>query len=315
MKQFLIGLNIIGITVVVILLTYTLYERSAELRQFKRQFFGARTDYVNLQNQFDDYVEKTKNLRQTLVVSNNASSKHIEIGDIISKYGEKIDGDISIYYKNLTTEETILIDADKTYYMASLYKVILSLFILDKIKNEELKLTDKVGSSSATIEQALDKIITESNNEYAEALADHYTWQTIADDMRAKLGIKFNLGKNLEISVKNVGILFEDIALSLKVTGDQSSYLLNLLKDQKKISKLPKYLPESIYSHNKTGEFEDFSHDAGIFYTPKANYILVFMSKTKLPGVTNEQMALMSKEIYESLNDITTTTLDTQILK
>jgi len=315
MKQFLIGLNIIGITVVVILLTYTLYERSAELRQFKRQFFGARTDYVNLQNQFDDYVEKTKNLRQTLVVSNNASSKHIEIGDIISKYGEKIDGDISIYYKNLTTEETILIDADKTYYMASLYKVILSLFILDKIKNEELKLTDKVGSSSATIEQALNKIITESNNEYAEGLALEYGWENIQAKMKEKLGAEFSFNTDLETSVKSIGLLFEDIALSLKIPYSESSYLLTLLKDQKKTSKLPKYLPSNIYSHNKTGELDGFSHDAGIFYTPKANYILVFMSKSKLPGVTNEQMALMSKEIYESLNDITTTTLDTQILK
>lgn len=304
MKQFLIGLVTICVIVVIILLAFSLYENNSQLRQFKRQFFGVRIDYTNLQNQFDDYVERTKNLRQTLVVSNNASSKHIEIGNIISKHAEKINGDISIYYKNLTTDETILIDSEKTYYMASLYKVILSLFILDKIKNENLKLTDKVGTSSATIETGLNKIITESNNEYAEELAKEYGWENIQAKMKEKLGAEFSFSTNLETSVKSIGILFEDIALSLKIPQSESSYLLALLKDQKKTSKLPKYLPANIYSHNKTGELDGFSHDAGIFYTPKANYILVFMSKTKLPSETNQQMALMSKEIYGLLNDL-----------
>lgn len=302
MKQFLIGLVAISVIVVIILLGLALYENNAELRQFKRQFFGVRTDYTNLQNQFDNYVERTKNLRQTLVVSNNASSKHIEIGDIISKYAETINGDISIYYKNLTTDETILIDSEKTYYMASLYKVILALYILDEIKNGAITLDTKIGTTSATIETGLNKIITESNNEYAETLAQEYGWKNIEAKMKEKLGIDFSFSADLETSVKSIGLLFEDIALSLKIPYSESSYLLTLLKDQKKIGKLPKYLPSNIYSHNKTGEFEEYSHDAGIFYTPKANYILVFMSKSKVPAETNEQMALMSKEIYETLN-------------
>lgn len=305
MKQFLTSLTIITTTVVIFLLAISLYDNNADLRQYKREVFGARTDYMNLLDRFDDYVEKTKNLRQTLGVSNNTISKHAQIRNIISKYSEKINnGDISIYYKNLITEETILIDPDKTYYMASLYKVILALYILDKIKDKELKLTDKVGASSVTIEQALNKIITESNNQYAETLANDYGWENIQVKMKEKLGSEFSFNDDLETSVKSIGLLFEDIALSFKIPYSESSYLLTLLKDQKKTSKLPKYLPSNIYSHNKTGEFNGFSHDAGIFYTPKANYVLVFMSKTKLPSETNEQMALMSKEIYETLNEI-----------
>lgn len=304
MKQFLIGLATISAVVVIGLLGFALYENDAELREYKREVFGVRSDYKNLQDRFDDYIEQTKNLRNTVVLAKTPDSKNIQVADTINKYAANIKEDLSIYYKNLTTDESVIVDGDRKYYMASLYKVILTLFILEEIKKGTTTLDTKIGTSDETLETMLDKIITESNNEYAQALADHYTWQTIADDMRAKLGIEFNLNKNLEISVKNVGILFEDIALSLKVTNDQASFLLNLLKDQKTISKLPKYLPDSIYSHNKTGEFEEFSHDAGIFYTPKANYILVFMSKTKTPSETNEQMALMSKEVYEILNEV-----------
>ncbi|MEK7517342.1 MAG: serine hydrolase [Patescibacteria group bacterium] len=303
MKQFLTGLVAISVIVIIGLLAFTLYEKSAKLGQYKREVSGVRTDYTNLQNQFDDYVARSKNLRNIVVSAKTPDSKHLKIADKIYDYAQKTNGDLSIYYKNLTTEETIFIDPDKKYYMASLYKVILTLYLLDKVKSKELTLDEKVGTTSATLEFALDKIITESNNEYAQTLAEQYGWKEIETKMKEKLGIEFSFSEGLEISIKSVGLLFEDIALSIKVSSDETSFLLNLLKDQKKTSKLPKYLPASIYSHNKTGEFEEFSHDAGIFYTPKANYILVFMSKTKMPAETDEQMALMSKEIYGALND------------
>ena len=76
------------------------------------------------------------------------------------------------------------------------------------------------------------------------------------------------------------------------------------MNNQTHLNKLPKYLPKNIITHNKTGEFEDYSHDVGIFYTPKANYVLIFMSKTPSPGTTDEEMAQMSKDIFNALNDI-----------
>ncbi len=304
MKQFLTGLAVITVTVVIGILAFILYENNETLRLYKRAIFGVRDDYANLQKQYDDYKEQTKNLRQIVISAKTPDSKNVQIADTINKYVTKIDGDLSIYYKNLTTNESVIIDENRKYYMASLYKVILTLFILDEVEKGNITLEARVGTSSATLDVALEKIITESNNEYAEGLAGIYGWKTIETQMKEKLGIEFSFSEGLEISVKSIGLLFEDISLSLKVSGAESSYLLNLLKDQKKTGKLPKYLTDSIYSHNKTGEFEEFSHDAGIFYTPKANYILIFMSKTKVPGTTNEQMALMSKEIYETLNEI-----------
>lgn len=285
--------------IVIIELSLFLYLSTEELKRFKKEgVFGVQSDNAVVQSQ-PDGSEKNG---QIVILAKSPNSKNIQVGAIVDEYSKKIDGDISIYYKNLATEETIFIDGDKKYYMASLYKIILTLYLLDKVKNGQLSLDEKVGTTSATLEFALDKIITESNNEYAEGLAKEYGWKKIETKMKEKLGIDFSFSVGLETSVKSIGLLFEDIALSLKVTSDETSFLLNLLKDQKKTGKLPKYLPTSIYPHNKTGEFEEFSHDAGIFYTPKANYILVFMSKTKIPGDTNEQMALMSKEVYETLN-------------
>lgn len=237
---------------------------------------------------------------------NGQNSKADTVNHLINQYSKKINGKTSIYFKNLTTMEKIVFEGDRKYYMASLYKVILTLYLLDEVKIGTLSLGDPVGTGSATLSQAINKIITESNNEYAQFIAEKYGWIKIERTMKSKYGINFRFNKTLETDVVNMGVLFEDIALSLNIKDNESSFLLSLLKNQINTSKLPKYLPKHIYSHNKTGEFEAYSHDAAIFYTPKANYILIFMSQTDDPASTNEQMALMSKEIYEVLNDSTT---------
>lgn len=297
-RRVFIVLFLLGLSVV-------FYKTNNNLIFYKKQSIGLNSSYKKLQQEYDTLRLKTKNLKQITVVNAASDSKNLEITEIINTHTNKIDGDISIYFKNLTTSESIIVNGEQKYYMASLYKVILTLYVLDQVENGKTTLDEKVNltaSTSATLAEALDKIITESNNEYAGKLAETYGWETIEDVISKKLGISFRFDKDLSTTIKDMGILFEDITLSLKVQDSESKYLLSLLQDQTKLSKLPKYLPKNILSHNKTGEYNDYSHDAGIFYTPKANYILIFMSKTQNPEDTNEQMAQMSKQIYEVLN-------------
>lgn len=304
MKKILESLLIFFILISIGSTSYVIYEQISKMLRYREAVLGVSSNYLTLQKQYDTYKEQTKNLKKVIILAKNPQSNINQVSDIVQNYTNKIKGDVSIYFKNLTTSESLVVNGDEKYYMASLYKVILALYLLDEIKHNRLNLDDKVGTTSATIKLALDKIITESNNELAVTLAEEYNWQKIEKTMKTKLGIDFKFNKKLEISVTNVGILFENITSSLKIPQEESEYILKLLGNQKITSKLPRYLSKNVYSHNKTGEFENYSHDAGIFYTPKANYILVFMSKTENPQATNEQMARMSKEIYELLNKI-----------
>lgn len=297
----LIGISC-GILILATVLFFYTYQKDEEVKTYKKKVLGMYFENIKLKTDFENYKNATQNLRQTKISSQNLSSKNPEIADIINNYSKKTDGDLSIYYKNLTTNEFVTIDGEKKYYMASLYKVILTIYIIDRIKENKIRLEDKVGDPPISIEEALNRIVSESNNEYAETLGEKFGWIKIEDRMKNKLGIDFSFNTNLEVNVNNIGFLFEEIALSIKISNTESKYLLKLLNEQKKLSKLPKYLPKNIYSHNKTGEFENYSHDAGIFYTPKANYVLVFMSRTAIPYETDERMAQMSKEIYEKLN-------------
>jgi beta-lactamase class A len=225
------------------------------------------------------------------------------VRQIIITSSKKIKGDISIYYKNLTTGETVILNGEEKYYMASLYKVIVTLYVLEREKHGELSLQEKVGSPAATLDAALTRVITESNNEYAQAIAHKYGWDNIEQYIKPRFGIDFSFKSDLSSNIKTIGALFEIISEAIKLSDTESHYLLQLLNHQTRLNKLPKYLPKNIYSHNKTGEFEQYSHDAGLFYTPRANYILIFMSKTGSPDATNEQMAIMSRDIYHALND------------
>lgn len=302
MKKILEAFLIFFILISIASTSYIIYEQISKMLRYRETVLGVSSNYLTLQKQYDNYKEQAKNLKKVIILAKNPESNINQVANIVQNYTNKIKGDVSIYFKNITTNESLIVNEGEKYYMASLYKVILALYLLDEINHNKLNLDDKVGTTSATIRFALDKIITESNNELALILAEEYNWQKIQKTMKTKLGIDFKLNKKLEISVTNVGILFENITSSLKIPQEESEYILKLLGNQKITSKLPKYLAKNVYSHNKTGEFENYSHDAGIFYTPKANYILVFMSKTENPSATNEHMALMSKEIYESLN-------------
>lgn len=286
---------IAGLTAVVIAsVCYLIYMQNENIKLYATQLLGTKQDYKKLTAEYNKLKEKTG-------VTSQSDTK-IAVSNIMSNYTKQVNGDISVYYKNLSSGETITRDQDKKYYMASLYKIILVLYMLEEIKSGNASLNDRVGTSSATLDVAIDKIITESNNEYAQTLAEQYGWKNIEKAMKPKLGIDFSFDNDLQASIRNIGKLFEEIAYSLTLSDDESSYILRLLSNQKKTNKLPKYLPKNIYSHNKTGEFDDYSHDAGIFYTPRANYILIFMSKSKDPKATDELMAVMSKEIYETLN-------------
>lgn len=291
-------LLVIPLFVIAIVLSYVVIVlQYKEIGDYKKSVMALLKDKAETEG-------KVNSLKQLKIYTSNPGSVHVKIGDIIYEYANKINGSVSIYYKNLATGESVLVDEDNKYYMASLYKVILTLFILDQIKSEKISLTDKVGSPPLVLSTALKKIISESNNEYALALANDYSWKAIESYTKQKVGVGFSLDKNLETNVGNIGLLFEHIALSVEMTDGQSGYLLDLLNQQTRRSKLPKYLPEHIYTHNKTGEYDGYSHDAAIIYTPKANYVLVFMSKSVIPADTNEKMAQMSKSIYDILNDI-----------
>lgn len=277
---------------------YLIYSQYLKLNEYESSLSALENERLSEEN-----YRKVLGESDVSVSVNTPTDTTKKIADIISESTQKVNGDVSVYFKNLSTDETVLVRGEEEYYMASLYKLIVTLFVLQYEKEGKLHFTDQTGSPPITIEEALTRIITESNNEYALAIAKKYSWETIEEAMKIRLGIPFRFDSSLQANVLSIGTLLSDVSQSIRINDIESGYLLALMNKQQRTSKLPKYLPKNIYSHNKTGEFEQYSHDGAIFYTPKANYVLVFMSKTGSPGATDEQMALMSERIYRVLNE------------
>jgi beta-lactamase class A len=75
--------------------------------------------------------------------------------------------------------------------------------------------------------------------------------------------------------------------------------MISLLKRQALNEKIPKYLPKSVQIAHKTGELDDYSHDAGIIYTLNNRYIISILAKNTDREKANEDIAKLSKAIYE----------------
>jgi len=277
-------------------------------QQFQVHSYQKKSDELIKQNkqlaiEKSMFNNKINTFQEVYGASDSPLLKTDRIRNSIKTHTRKINGDVSVYYKNLTSGQSYVLNGQKEYTMASLYKIILTLYVLERIKSGELSLSQRVGSPSATLDTALTRIITESNNEYAEAIGAKYGWENIEQYIEERFSVQFSFRGELRSHILTMGTLLQVISEAIKLSDAESKYFLELLNQQTRLSKLPKYLPKHIYSHNKTGELDQYSHDAGLFYTPKANYILIFMSKSKSPGATNEQMAKMSKEIYDILNE------------
>lgn len=77
--------------------------------------------------------------------------------------------------------------------------------------------------------------------------------------------------------------------------------MLNLLLNQECRYKIPAGLPSGVKSGNKTGEIDNYQHDAAIVYGKKTDYVIVIFS------MANEYMGIngikeISSIVYNYLN-------------
>ena len=60
--------------------------------------------------------------------------------------------------------------------------------------------------------------------------------------------------------------------------------------------RIPKYLPGGTQVANKTGNWSDATHDAGVVFGPSGAYVIVVMTSR---GAGHETVAEISRIVYE----------------
>lgn len=228
------------------------------------------------------------------------------------------DSAVSVVVRRLDGSGSVAINSDATYYTASLFKV----FVMYEVYrqrdlgslsfDEEMEVTQEwidlaLGPSQyttpgelVTIQRALSAMITLSDNVTANMLADRAGWDNIRASV-ARLGLDQTVlgGGELLTTAADMGAFMEALYDGEDLGRATSDEMIALLAEQKVRDRIPKYLPADLRIANKTGSWDDVTHDAGIVYGPSGAYVIVVMVGR---GSAHETIAEISRLVYEQYN-------------
>ena len=233
-------------------------------------------------------------------------------------------GTYSVVVKNLKTGEEYAFNEEKIYHAGSLYK----LWIMAEAYSQ-------IQAGILTKEEILSQTIPELNNEFniasegAELVEGVITFST-QDALSQMITISHNYaallltekvklsrtkafldnygfhastiaveGEPPATSASDIALFFEKLYKEQLANKQYTNEMLTLLKKQQLNNKLPKQLPTGTVIAHKTGELGSFSHDGGIVFSSKGDYIIVVLSDTDYPPGAEERIAQISKAVYD----------------
>jgi beta-lactamase class A len=181
---------------------------------------------------------------------------------------------------------TIVVEvaADEVVFSASLYKLAVLLEAETRIEKGTLKPTDRItvtfadqrdgGSftrpgSVITIEEALERMITVSDNASALALVRIFGVNAIHATLAREglQGQRFT-SQGSVTTARTIAVFFGDLSRHELVSVAASDRMLARLSRQKVNDRIPAVLPEGVVLGHKTGNLGFVTHDAGLISGP-----------------------------------------------
>lgn len=237
------------------------------------------------------YEDINKNTKETTIkIENNEVAYGIDkkVSEIAGMYKDNI----SIYYKNLKTEEEYLLNPDRYYIAASTTKVPLCMMILDQVFEGTLNLEDEIYYEEEDEEDGSGILY------YLEDIIKI----TLGEAVRLSIIESDNIAKNMLRRISEISItdylrdITEDESIPYEnyITARQLYMVLDRLYENPNNNpyydllidymtktvfhdRLDKYIPQDIVAH-KIGDYYRYYHDCGIIYG-KDNYIIVILTK------------------------------------
>lgn len=230
-----------------------------------------------------------------------APAKKLHLQNLITTEVTKLPGNWAVAIKDLGSNETFLYRENEKFVSASLYKLAVLWATLDALEKNQISEDDTI--SVFKLDGALRAMITVSDNDTAAVLAEKLGWGNIDKLMETQgiADIDLISPKGPFITARSTMAILERIYTDTAVSPQASGRMKDLLFDQKINDRIPKFLPGNVKVGHKTGEIDNFRHDAGIVLGKKSDYIFVFLSETPSPAEGTENIANLSKKIFEEL--------------
>ncbi|WFR55968.1 class A beta-lactamase-related serine hydrolase [Anaerocolumna sp. AGMB13025] len=227
---------------------------------------------------------------------------------------KSFEGEVSFYYKNLITGETLGFRQNIPLEAASVIKipVLVEAFsrievgTLDKNGMISIKKEDKLPSCGAlsymhdglmvTFEDLYTLMIILSDNTATNLLIKYLGMEQINSTL-GKLGLKNTkinrllfdskqsaLGVQNYISAYDIGSLFEKMYFGELISPESSLEMLRILKNQRLNGKIPFHIHGKMEVAHKTGEDDGITHDVGIVYAPQPFVVCFCGNQVEVPA-------------------------------
>jgi len=274
---------------------------------------------LNNKTYFDQFFFGAQNKTPATNTANLAIQNYLQVET------GKLPGNYGVYIKDLKRGTTYKVNANQPFATASIYKLAVMYKTYDAINRGELKKYDVLTENESTLDQilmpeadintngtvsykvadALRAMITVSDNYSALILANKLGWKNIDDFLHQQKIEGFDLVYHQQptATAESIANLMERIFRNTAVNSQSSQEMKDLLLAQQINDRIPKYLPEGVKVAHKTGELDYFRHDAGIVYGKNSTYIFVFLSETSAPQDAVENIASLSKKMYDALEN------------
>ncbi|MBI4318395.1 MAG: serine hydrolase [Chloroflexi bacterium] len=153
---------------------------------------------------------------------------------------------------------------------------------------------------SLTVEQALELMITLSDNASAVALLDRLGYYNV-NRSTSELGLEHTVvATDSTTSARDMLRFFETLARLEAVDAEASQEMIARLLRQRVNDRIPAWLPPGTPVAHKTGNLPGVYHDAGIVYTPDGPLVLVMLTDGATDyALVRDSMAGLAAQVYE----------------
>lgn len=212
-----------------------------------------------------------------------------EIQSQVQKVLSKYDGDISVYFKDLRTEQSFYINP-KNMYSCCMIKVPALIKIFQEIENGNIdhaahanEIEQMITISSNTAYNNLAALLGGGNGIYGLYQINQMCIELGLENTKLHHGLLpgenfFTDGGANTSNPKDIGILFEKLYKKEIISDKACQDMISILKACEDRDEIQAGLDKGIEFAHKTGAANLLYHDGGIVYLPGRDYILVIFS-------------------------------------
>lgn len=239
-----------------------------------------------------------------------------ELERLVRRLLSSFDGHVGVVVKDLTTGETVSVNADEYFTTASLYKlpVLWAAFEArergrlsfarrlpipqDALLQDTAEIQRRLGSRP-TVAKAVREMIAVSSNGAGITLLRELGREKIDGLLRRHGVTDTSLSSQRMVTTpRDIARVLELMARGRAVSTRASAEMVRILGRQEIRDRLPRLLPKEARLAHKTGELDFTRHDAGILFTRDGPVVVVALTEDANPARASETIAYLGRLVF-----------------